>query len=132
MFGSHRLGGIPDAMPCSTSTPPTASARPMTMNGAGLGPVYAVGTYYTHADPEHGAATGGDSKFYILRSLVASRLRSEHVLAPERAADRGFEMMVLAMITMNGETMREGAHWVIAQDSSVMIARCDLHSRRAS
>jgi hypothetical protein len=40
---------------------------------------------------------------------VPSRLRAEHVLAPERAADRGFEMMVLAMITMNGETMREGA-----------------------
>jgi len=35
-------------------------------------------------------------------------MRTAHVLPPERAADRGFEMMVLAMVTMNGETMREG------------------------
>ena len=59
--------------------------------------------------PPVAAASGADSKFYVLRSLVPGSMRTAHVLPPERTADRGFEMMVLAMITMNGETMREGA-----------------------
>lgn len=50
------------------------------------------------------------SQFYVLRSMVPSRLRAAYIIPPETAAERALEMTILAMITMNGEKITEGTH----------------------
>ncbi len=91
-----------------------------------LSGVYALLTLLTSA--MFAAASGADSKYFVLRSLVPSSMRTAHVLPPERAADRGFEMMVLAMVTMNGETMREGTQLGPALFVMITIATATCQS----
>ena len=51
----------------------------------------------------------GGSQFYILRSMVPSRLRTAYITPTEGCSERGLEFTILAMIAMNGEKILEGA-----------------------
>lgn len=58
-------------------------------------------------------AADDGSLFYVLRSIVPSRLRATYINPPATAADRALVMAILGIIIMNGEKVTEGAHRVV-------------------
>lgn len=42
--------------------------------------------------------------------MVPSRLRASYIISPDTAAERALEFTILALVTMNGEKIAEGAH----------------------
>ena len=66
--------------------------------------------------------TDEGSQFYVLRSMVPSRLRAAYIIPPEAAAERALEMTIMAIITMNGEKITEGAHLQRALAESYTLA----------